>query len=464
MNDKNNRLKIFQQEERSTPPHNRLRIGRGFSRWKSTLALYLITTLLSTPILQAYDFSGASQKRKKGDITVALVAFAEKRTPEVEGLIASLGQELRRTSRVHVQDQAKTNDLLQSYLAHVNQVTKRSSQMPALTQAREKLLANDYASAERLLLKAEKDIQERIQKGGSGEGLAQVYVLRAKVQRNRKNEAAIESEYGKLIRLNPAYALDKNLYSGWERSAFEKVKKQVLSENLGSIAVTSDPIGGEVFLNGFYRGISPVLLDHLPQGPYLVEVRTVNHLPFSQKVTLQSGEKATLRGKLSRLSVASDYAHVDPLLKPSFFKNEAEISNLISTLGYHLGADRVVLVADKKNIGTDSAVYRVGDVRLGAVQKLQSVPLSFPLSESGIRLVAAGIQDGATKNILKNPQKYADASVGSIELHEKEKKPFYRKPLFWVLVGAGAGTGAALAVILTGSAGAAAASGVLVNL
>ena len=64
-------------------------------------------------------------------------------------------------------------------------------------------------------------------------------------------------------------------------------------------------------------------------------------------------------------------------------------------------------------------------------------------------------------DVLTDPSQYADQSVGSLDLMHKRKKPFYKKPLFWILVGVAAGTGGALGAVL--GAGGAATGGIFMG-
>jgi hypothetical protein len=41
----------------------------------------------------------------------------------------------------------------------------------------------------------------------------------------------------------------------------------------GNISVLTNPLGAEVYLNGEYRGITPIKMEHLSPGTYIVDIR-----------------------------------------------------------------------------------------------------------------------------------------------------------------------------------------------
>lgn len=106
-------------------------------------------------------------------------------------------------------------------------------------------------------------------------------------------------------------------------------------------------------------------------------------------------------------------------------------------------------------------VYRMGDTGLGAVYKAKELSLSQKKPAQTITLAANEMNGEARRDVLKNPAEITTQNVGSVKLHEK-KRPFYKRPLFWVLVGAGTATGGALGAVLGG--GGAALGGVIIGL
>jgi hypothetical protein len=354
-----------------------------------------------------------------------------------------------------------TDEILRYYLTYVNGATDDTSVQTALTNARQSLLSGNYGQTESLLSGVERRIRANVAAGGSNEGLYQIHLLRAKIHHANGRKESVSREYDQLVALHPSLELDANLYSGWERSALRDAKDRLSSENRASIRVTASPPGSEVFMNGVHQGIAPMTLEGLPAGRHVVEVKTVHHAPFLQQVELRAGENTSVNARLTRTGLAGgEDGPGEVTIRPSLYRTDLEISKLISTLGYHLGVDRILLIADKRSGGIDSFLYRIGDTGLGSVQRQHQVSISSETSGPGIAGVVQSMNDEVRTDILKNPPKYAKQSVGSVKLHEVRRKPFYKKPLFWILAGAAAGTGGALAAVLGPGA---AAGGILIG-
>lgn len=425
----------------------------------AVLTLQLFLAPLTAP---AYDLSHSTLKKSPSSpYTVALVPFAETRTKSLDGLMDRVRSELKKTKGVRVMEETDTEEILRYYLKYVNTTADDNSFQKSLTEARQAMLSGGYDQARKELDEAEQKIVANVAKGGSNEGLYQIHLLRAKIHHANSNKEAVLREYDRLVRLHPSLELDANLYSSWERKALSEAKERLVESSLASVRVVANPQGSEVFLNGVHQGIAPITLKKLPAGIHIIEVKTVHHATFRQKVDLKAGETLALNAKLQRTGVAGGEDSLGRVtIRPSMYRTDLEISRLISTLGYHLGVDRIVLISDKRSQGVDSFLYRVGDTGLGSVQREHQFALSSADAKGGAQGLVKALHDEVRTDILKNPPKYADQSVGSVKLHEVRRKPFYKKPLFWILAGAAAGTGGALAAVLAPGA---AAGGILIG-
>lgn len=430
---------------------------------KKLISLFTLFSYLSlTPLSFAYDLSHLhGGVTARGPMTIALVPFAEKPSASLDKLMEKLSYEVRRLKGARLLDRKKTEAILQYYLRYVNETSAGNEIETLLTSARQQLLAGDFKAAARSLDQTEKKIVEQVSRGGSNEGLHQVFTLKAKIDHANNNTSGVQKNYDRLVLLHPDLDLDPDLYSKWERAALKSAKGNIGSEKKGTIVVNSTPAGSEVILNGIHRGITPMTLENLPPALHVVEVKTVHHAPFLRQIRLQAGENTIVKARLNRISVASDRGKT--ALRPSLYKSDLEISRMISTLGYHLGVDKVILVADHKETDRDTVIYRVGDTVLGAVQKQHQAQVTSIAPDEGIAYLVSNLDGEIQADILKNPARYVNQTVGSLKLHEK-KRPFYKRPIFWVLVGvAGAGTGGALGAAL-GAGGAATAGGVVIGL
>ncbi len=83
----------------------------------------------------------------------------------------------------------------------------------------------------------------------------------------------------------------------------------VLMSDSGTLDVSSNPSGAEVFVNGISRGRTPCRVDRIPGGSVTVEVKADGFQPQSQSVSLAAGEvqkiEATLKPLPGTLRVVS---------------------------------------------------------------------------------------------------------------------------------------------------------------
>lgn len=85
--------------------------------------------------------------------------------------------------------------------------------------------------------------------------------------------------------------------------------RAVLTPNVGSLAVRSQPEGAEVLLNGVPRGVTPTILPDVPAGENKIEIRLEGYLPYTEQVVLSARENKALSANLeaipSRLTVVT---------------------------------------------------------------------------------------------------------------------------------------------------------------
>ena len=80
------------------------------------------------------------------------------------------------------------------------------------------------------------------------------------------------------------------------------LKQEVsLMSDSGTIAVTSDPVGAEVLINGISRGKAPCRVDRIPGGSVTLEVKADGFQPHTRDVSLSAGEVQTVEVQLKPL-------------------------------------------------------------------------------------------------------------------------------------------------------------------
>lgn len=67
---------------------------------------------------------------------------------------------------------------------------------------------------------------------------------------------------------------------------------------VGAIDLRSRPSGAEVFLDGQFRGVTPLVLGGVPAGPHALRVEKTNHGPKAMTVLVRAGETASVSCEL----------------------------------------------------------------------------------------------------------------------------------------------------------------------
>ncbi len=87
-----------------------------------------------------------------------------------------------------------------------------------------------------------------------------------------------------------------------------KVAVELVSDS-GTLAITTEPPGAAVTVNGIPRGASPCTVERIPEGEAVIDIRAEGFLDVSQRVKLAAGEiqnlNLALRPKPARLLVTS---------------------------------------------------------------------------------------------------------------------------------------------------------------
>lgn len=161
--------------------------------------------------------------------------------------------------------------------------------------------------------------------------------------------------------LDPELVFDAKLFPPKMRRVFTEVK--LLQDELGkgAIAVTSDPPGAEVLVNGVSAGISPLKVPGLASGLNYVTLLQPGFLPTTTSVEVVGGEEKKVDQALGRFD--DDPA---PLLERTRASlGEVTVSSGMRDLGRRLKADLLLFAfirEDRDNVNLSLYLY---DTRSG---------------------------------------------------------------------------------------------------
>jgi hypothetical protein len=86
------------------------------------------------------------------------------------------------------------------------------------------------------------------------------------------------------------------------------------SVTYGALSVDSSPQGAKIYLNGYYRGVSPFSLDQLTPGSYTIDAVLDGYRPYTTIVRISAGNTSNVYTTLQPLSSSpnSIYVTSDP--------------------------------------------------------------------------------------------------------------------------------------------------------
>lgn len=99
--------------------------------------------------------------------------------------------------------------------------------------------------------------------------------------------------------LYSAQSANEYAYSVDIRNIYEHAKREIADLATGNIEVQSTPEGAEVFLNGEFKGYTPMTLDNAAAGSHLVEVRKDGYLRWSAPADVPEGGRAPVSAILT---------------------------------------------------------------------------------------------------------------------------------------------------------------------
>ncbi len=159
---------------------------------------------------------------------------------------------------------------------------------------------------------------------------------------------------------------------------------------IGSVYVTSSPPGAKVYVNGIFKGVSPLLVSALPSGTYPVETSVEGYIPCYQDVVVYPGQQAVVNcimegtsgpGIITVISVPSGatvsidgvFRGTAPLTAKGVAPNDHIV--LVELQGYEVWKTTV-------------------NVKGGSSTTLEARLVQIPVSRNG-RIVVSGAPEGA---------------------------------------------------------------------
>lgn len=274
-----------------------------------------------------------------------------------------------------------------------------------------------------------------------------------------ERRAAVIS-FKEAARLDPDRILSEADFSPTVRQVFAEARAELeKTGKQGWLVIGSQPMGGQITVNGVAKGKTPYVVKEFPVGKHFVTVLKNGFEPFHEVVEVTVDEPHEVIAKPAKISgknVAAKYPDADLGAGPAVadLTDVATQSDLGVGLGKVMTVDKVVFVSTE-NLGWGWRVTaRVVDVSTGQANRMRQVEVTeLPEEAANAGNILAQFATSGSEGTTASE---------TIALAKPVKKKFYQKPAFWVGVGVaaiGAGVGTGMALTSSGSGTASALSG-----
>ena len=244
------------------------------------------------------------------------------------------------------------------------------------------------------------------------------------------------------------------------KDAFIEARQASDEINAGAISVSTRPDGVRVFVDGKYRGLSPLSLENVSPGPHTVMAESTGYWEAIKQVEVASEEKSMVS---LDLTPAADYPQYRAAVKkirrkfshPYLYKQVKNLGRIMDSneiLAIRVGSKGGDLVFDAYVYNIDERAYKTKKSLVGA---------SMNLTDEMANLLEVLLSDDtdwydADEDSAPPPGSVVITETGEeIRTPGAEETPVYKTWWFWTIIGgvvvaAGAGVGTWLALRDTG--------------
>jgi hypothetical protein len=294
---------------------------------------------------------------------------------------------------------------------------------------------------------------------GGGEGyLEALLYLGAAHILSGDNERGTES-FRTVALFDKRKTLDPKVFPPSMIEIFDKTKEDVTASPVGTVLVKSNPTAAEVYLNGVFKGITPLTLVKVPEGVHFIRVEKDGYTPWGQQVEFYATHEETTEANLQEAVLHSKFAEEAKKIISDL--DEDPPRKEIVQFGEWLRVERL-MVASVKQRG-DEVVTEAVMIQLQPPKKLAFRKTEFNLTSANFlaradaffsslyRDVEIPAAEGGGKKTTSLPVAAArcnsdsdcstgevcDNASGSCIPYAPEGEKFYEKWWFWTIIGGG---------------------------
>jgi hypothetical protein len=182
---------------------------------------------------------------------------------------------------------------------------------------------------------------------------------------------------------NPDTTISKDLFPPNVVDAFEKTKLEILKLKKGSINISTIPQGAEVFVDGVFAGISPVIKKDVLVGNHFISIVKDGYLNEGGRVDVKADDEEMFQAQLMPTKRYADYSQILAALQTDVTLDP--IGDSIKSLAAITGADMIfanIIRRDGTEIVIDAYLFDIASKsRLYNTQKRFPYPIKDPESE-----------------------------------------------------------------------------------
>lgn len=190
------------------------------------------------------------------------------------------------------------------------------------------------------------------------EQLIDAYMIAAIARCRTRRQRECEDLIARVLVFREGHEYDSARYPADYADVFDRVRSRTLSSARGTLTITTEPPGAEIYVDGRSYGPSPATAEGLLVGDHYVTIKHLGYERMIRRATLRSGGASTARFELavnerSRLVASGPFQRV---LRGEL--GEERAGDNLRSLGNTLGAAQVI-VGVVRPIGADQVHVQV---------------------------------------------------------------------------------------------------------
>lgn len=241
--------------------------------------------------------------------------------------------------------------------------------------------------------------------------MVEAHVFLASVLLQTGSAEKAKPHYRTALFLDPKLDLDPNRFAPEDIEALESARREIIQEETGSADITSAPVSARVYIDGVYRGTTPVKVTDLPRGNHYLLVERDGYERIAGVIDIAPRRSQNLEQNLISLRRFADLQRALASVNP----DATDLGGVVGNLREVLPGDGFVLLTARMRedgVGLDARAHYVdferghrlrhsdGQLPLNATR---AVPALRALVDDALD-VAKGMEDAPGKPLVLAPQ------------------------------------------------------------